>query len=176
MARDVILAPEHRAHPMRFWRRYSVIPTFLFGGLAAFAGCGDDPIAPDEPTLASGSLTAVVDGEGWMAAFVAAGSSGDTIYSVVGVDSTSASIGFLIPGNVRGSYTIGTGSAAFAFYLTNAGQENWNADSSQGSGTIVVTTLTATRIAGTFTFQAVTVTQSTPTTVTVTNGVFDILF
>ena len=157
-------------------RRCSANITVLCAGLITLTGCGDDPIAPDEPTLGSGSLTAVVDGEGWSAAFVGVASSGDTIYSVVGVDSTSASIGFLIPGTVRGSYTIGTGSAAFAFYFTNSGQENWNADSSQGSGTIVVTTLTATRIAGTFTFQAVTVTQSTPTTVTVTNGVFDILF
>ncbi len=48
MSHDVA-GPEHenRPQPMRSSRRYSVIATFLLGGLATLAGCVDDPLAPE---------------------------------------------------------------------------------------------------------------------------------
>ena len=143
-------------------------PITLLLMLTGLAACSDNsPTAPDP----DGTLTATIDGVPWSAQTVSAVRSGDVI-GVGASDFDQTGLGFAFEDNGPGTYTIGPGEVNNGLY--NVGAAGWNATAFQGSGSIVVTTATDTRVVGTFEFEAVSVGQTPETTVSVTNGVFDL--
>jgi hypothetical protein len=144
----------------------------------AVAGCGgdDDPTNPTGGSSGTGSVTATIDGAAWSAGFAqAVNNSG-----IVGVGSSSTSsekvIGFGWVDTGASTYTIAPGSATNGT-VTILGGSGWSASGDMGSGTVNVTTLTATRVAGTFSFTAPRYTGTdTPDPTVVTNGSFDVEF
>ena len=155
----------------------SVLMTILLLGLLTLGGCGSDD-NPADPGGGGGggvggTVTATVNGEPYSAAVVQGVRNGGAI----GVGSSDVGaeliIGFGWLDTGEPSYNISVGSAATGTVVKAAGG-TWQASGDQGSGTIVVETLTATRVAGTFSFTAVLVsTTGSPATMTVTNGTFD---
>ncbi len=165
-------------HTKKYGRRsgpqVTVLMTVILLGLLALGGCGSD----DNPTDpggggGGGTMTATVNGEPFSAAIVQGVRNGGALgvgASNVGAELTIG-LGWLDTGEP--SYNISVGSAATGTVVKAAGG-TWQASGDQGSGTIIVETLTATRVAGKFSFTAVLVsTTGTPATMTVTNGTFD---
>jgi hypothetical protein len=156
-------------------------------GLLFASACGgsdgptDPGAAPSPPPGASANFTARVDGQAWASAAnltnVTAIQSGT--YSISGSvlsGSTSRNITLNlmnIPG--PGTYPLGTGagvSGGSAIYADNVG--GWGTPLSGEAGTITITTLSATRIAGTFSFTADASAGGASGTRAVTNGTFDL--
>ncbi len=141
----------------------------LFG----LATCGGNSGLTDlDASLPSGTMSASVDGVAWSAIEVQAVRAGGRRNA--GSDLALLAVAFAFQG-VAGTYDLGPGHAATASVsdLSNI----WAANDLQGSGTITVTTLTATRTAGTFSFTAPASPNSgPPATRVVTNGVFDVTF
>ncbi|MDX2473717.1 MAG: hypothetical protein QNL91_08390 [Candidatus Krumholzibacteria bacterium] len=161
----------------RSGRQISVLMTMLLLGLLTLGGCGsdDDPADPGGGGGGGigGTVTATVNGESFSAAVVQGVRNG----GIIGVGSSNVgaelAIGFGWLDTGEPSYTISVGSAANGTVI-KAGGGTWQASGDQGSGTIFVETLTATRVAGTFSFTAVVVgTTGSPATMNVTNGTFD---
>ena len=134
----------------------------------ALTACSDND--PTAPTI-DGAVRATIDGVPWSAAFATAVRSGDVI-GVGANDLDQVGVGFAFEDLGPGTYTIGPGEVNNGLY--NVGAASWNATQFQGSGEIVVTSVTDSRVAGTFAFDAVSVGQTPETTVRVTNGVFDL--
>lgn len=170
------LGTSNRARRPRGARAAALLVAGVIGlvGVIGLAACGDDPAGPVDLPLAS-SFTASVDGLAWEASpsRISATNSGDTLLAVTAADASGAFIVFAVPAAATGSYTVGP---AWASYFFDEGLHHWVADGSQGSGTILITTLSENRIAGTIAFEAVAVSEETNPTVRVTDGVFDIVF
>jgi len=163
-------------------RRVRCIPPFL--GLLLITACsgGDGPTGPNPPPPGgNASFTASVDGQGWTSAAaltnVTAAQSGTYIISgsvLTGASTRAITLNLMnIPG--PGTYPLGTGagvSGGSAIYAESAG--GWGTPLSGEAGSITVTTLTATRIAGTFSFTAAASAGGATGTRTVTNGAFDL--
>jgi hypothetical protein len=171
--------------------------------LLALAACGGEngtgpgPGPGPGPTLANGTMTARIDGAPWRASFlvqahVTDNGSGSTIQitgaDTVGLPVTRAKqiVITIIPGvpPAAGSYPIGVlrGSpppySSIGMVVQSA--SSWStplATAAPGVGTMTVTSLTATRIAGTFSFTAAP-TATNPAAdqspAAVTEGTFDI--
>ena len=145
--------------------RHLLASALVVIGLTA---CSDnDPASP----AIDGFVRATIDGVPWSADFATAVRSGDVI-GVGANDLNQVGLGFAFEDLGVGTYPIGPGEANNGVY--NVGAASWNATQFQGSGGIAVTSVTATRVEGTFAFQAVSVGQTPETTVSVTNGVFDL--
>jgi hypothetical protein len=155
-----------------------------FLGLLLITACsgGDGPTGPNPPPPGgNASFTASVDGQGWTSAAaltnVTAAQSGTYIISgsvLTGASTRAITLNLMnIPG--PGTYPLGTGagvSGGSAIYAESAG--GWGTPLSGEAGTINITTLTATRIAGTFSFTAAASAGGATGTRTVTNGTFDL--
>jgi hypothetical protein len=149
--------------------------------------CGSSPAAPDTssttPTSVSSPMSAVIAGSAWNSlpqvgvTYIPSGN----FLSVNGTDtsgtpnSSTRTIGITvssIPG--PGTYSINQGNQA----QVTQGNQTWQAGgNSGGSGTIVVTSLSTHRVAGTFSFGANAVAGTGATgTKSVTNGVFDVSY
>jgi hypothetical protein len=134
------------------------------------AGCGgnDGPAGPG----GGAGMSARVDGQTWTASFAhGLRDQGGTVLGVAG-QGGGMQINFAFADNGIGTYTIGADGNAF---LTQ-GQDGWTAGGAGGSGAVTITTLTDTRIAGTFAFTAVAVTGGASGTREVTQGTFDVEF
>jgi len=141
--------------------------------LFALAACGEDTA---EPKVEGGQMTARIDGQAWTASIaMAVRSSAGGIISVSGSDPSSRAIAFALIDGGTGTYEIKTGTPTNA--LLTVGQQQWYVGgSSQGTGTITVTTLTDERIAGTFEFTLHPANANTTGTRVVTQGKFDVKF
>lgn len=82
-------------------------------------------------------------------------------------------IGFALQGSTVGTYTFGVSDPATG--SLTVGTDVWAAGGGTGSGSIVITVLDATHVAGTFAFEGVSIT-GTPAMRSVTEGVFDVAF
>ena len=140
-------------------------------------GCGGkSPTNPNNPGGTSG-LTATIDGAAFSAlpTGVAAVGSANGTSSIAG--GTAAGTGLAINAfNISGpgTYPMGVGpSVPGAIASISAGGGAWSTALSGNAGTITFTTVSATRVAGTFAFNAASVTNATGTRV-VTNGAFDV--
>jgi hypothetical protein len=163
-------------------------------GVWLLAACGgsDSPTDPDDPGGATGTrMTATIDGQPWsastatgmVAALQFAPASGG--YIILGTETTAAggvgsSMSFTI-NNITGPGTYPLGVDAVSVYggfagFTAANGAVWFTPMSGAAGTITITTLTTTRIAGTFAFSATASTGGATGTRVVTNGVFDAPF
>lgn len=154
----------------------------LLIGILAVAGCGDD----DDPASPTGggngggggnaSVTASINGEAFTAVVAQAVNNNGIIGVGSSTENAETTIGFGWIDTGAPTYSIEPGSAATGTVIT-VGGSGWQARDDDGSGTINVTTLTSTRVAGTFSFTAVRYTGTeTPIETVVTNGKFDVEF
>ena len=142
-------------------------------GAAVWLGCGGDDNTGPNNGPANGSMNATVDGSGWSALNVAATRSGGFVGVGAGASDLST-IAFAFPDHT-GTFQVASQDGTNASFIS--GGKSWNAAfGTGGSGTITVTTLSATRVAGTFSFVAVALAGGATGTKTVTNGSFDIEF
>jgi hypothetical protein len=140
---------------------------------AVWLGCGGgDSTGPnDQP--GSHSMSATVDGSSWSAQAAAAQRSN----GFVGVGASASdlsTISFAFPDHT-GTFQVASQDGTNASFISSG--KSWTAAfGTGGSGTISVTTLTATRVTGTFSFTAPALTGGATGNKTVTNGTFDIEF
>jgi hypothetical protein len=138
------------------------------------AGCGsNEPTGP--APLANGTYRAKIDGTEFNAIQAAVIGGAGGLYSLGGGNAAGQTIGFAWQDNGPGTYPIGVPPSTIATH-TASGQV-WSASSVKGSGSIVVTTSTAGRVAGTFSFvlQADGASGATGTR-TITEGSFDLTY
>ncbi len=144
-----------------------VVATLL---LVALVACGGDD--PAGLNVTAGPLSARIDGVVYTAVSAFAVNSG----GIVGVGASNLSgegLGFAFQGSTTGTYTIGPSIPTTA--NITFGSDVWSAGPGTGSGSVVVTTLTTTRVAGTFAFEVVS-TTGTPAMRSITEGTFDITY
>jgi hypothetical protein len=156
-------------------------------GVLVLAACGGDgPTDPGDDPGGGGNttgtrMTATIDGQSWAA--------GSTAGLVTAIQFAPASGGYIISGiqspglsivitinNISGPGTYPLGVDAATVYggfagVTGAG--TWNTPISGAAGSITITTLTTTRIVGTFNFTATAAAGGATGSKVVTNGVFD---
>jgi hypothetical protein len=152
-----------------------LVPTAALAFLAFAAACGSDgPTDPDVDDLANGSFSARIDGNNFNATAAAVVSSGG-IVSIGGGNASGQTLGFAWLGTGTGTYTIGTTIGTVGTHTFSG--KTWSASSAQGSGSIVLTTRTSNRVAGTFSFVLQPDAASGATgTRTITQGRFDLTF
>jgi hypothetical protein len=119
------------------------------------------------------SMTLKVDGADWSASLAVVATNTNGVFSVTGSDANARQCGISVM-NVNGPGTYDLGGA-----LTNPNMGRWTASTNpsdtyttslgQGSGTIVITTLTDSRAEGTFEFTAK---NSAQQTVSISSGTF----
>lgn len=139
---------------------------------AMIAGCGSDPAGPG---LDNGSMSARIDGSAFNAsvAIVATYSSG--ILAIAGTDGQGRTIGLGSQVTAPGTYTVSAANPTN--FSVTTGSAGWQAAINLGSGTLTVTSISATGAKGTFQFTAgpLAGTGATGNKV-VTEGAFDVTF
>ena len=145
----------------------------MFGATA----CGsDDPAGPGGGG-GDGDLSATIDGDEWTADLAAVATRTNNVVGIGAGDSNgdrSIGIGFIDAG--PGPYPINGTTPTNALLVE--GQHTWAASAGVGgSGMLTITTISATRVAGTFSFEAVPNAATGATgNRSVTKGEFDIEF
>ncbi len=141
--------------------------------VAAAAACSSasDTTAPTNTTLPNGSMSATIDGKAWVANATVHASDTRGILAIAGTDATFQTLAFALPANGTGTYTFDRTVGANAELTSATGV--WATGANVGAGTVTITSLTATAVAGTFSFTLV---HSGLANRTVTNGVFNIKF
>lgn len=144
--------------------------------------CGDDssdPTTPDPNPTDEGEMVASVDGVPWAAraSSVVAEVIEDVPggYEIRGTQGTSQILVSLYNIDAPGTYPLGVNPTVFGGYASYATSGRlWHSTYSGASGTVTVTALTSSRIAGTFAFTATPFpgTQATGT-LAITAGEFD---
>jgi len=120
-------------------------------------------------------MTARIDGEAWAASITTAMRTEQGVITVSGSDRSQRTIAFAFFDDGTGTYRIETGAPTNAL-LTVADRQRYVGGSSEGTGAIAVTTLTAERVAGTFEFTAYLANASATGTRVITAGEFDVEF
>ena len=151
---------------------------FLVGAVGCGGSDGNGVTNPN-PQQSAGSMSARIDGATWTATVVTvavnanglivSGANGNGIGVAVGA---SRLLG-------TGPQTFGAGANFNALATMTTGTQSWSATGIQGSnssGSITLTTLTATRAVGTFTFNAAALAGGATGTKAVTSGAFDVTF
>jgi hypothetical protein len=151
--------------------------------LLALVACGggDDSLTGTNNTGGSnnggsGPMSATVNGASWSAPTPAAVVS-QSVLSVAGIDlNRGITISFAIPATGPGTYStaFNNTNGGIAIISNGATGQTWATYQQGGTGSVVVTTLQAHRVVGTFAFTAVL--SSGTGTITVTNGKFDVTF
>jgi hypothetical protein len=150
-----------------------------FGVLLLIAVSSGTAAAPKH----QGSMSATVNGASWESVVISAAAIQGGVLRVAGQDHMEApfvAVGIAVPPKV-GTYTVSaaTGaSVAGSLVEADSGRtfRQWNADWKAGSGTVTLTTITATRAAGSFSFTLVHVVTASTGTKVIANGKFDITF
>lgn len=157
---------------MRTWMRAATAVL-----VAAAAGCGGDNTGPNGQT--NGDMTAKIDGASFTSVTTLAQrntTNAGTIIGISGADAHGTGLGFGFLDAGVGTYPIGGLTPTNATLLDGTGKV-WTAGVTGGSGTLTVTALDATHVAGTFAYSAVASAGSGATgTKAVTEGVFDVKF
>jgi Family of unknown function (DUF6252) len=149
------------------------------GLLAAIACGGSDnngTTGPNGTVTGDGNITASVNGTAWRSSKGADHASRSGTF--VGISAANPPYVLILGiGNAAvGSFSLNlaTGNGSSAIISNSAG--GWGTALSGGSGTITISVLTATRVAGTFSFDAVPASGSGTGTMQVRNGTFDLAF
>lgn len=137
-------------------------------GLAACGGSGGTGPSGNP----SATVSAKIDGQNWAASASTANRSGG--YIIIGSGSANGiGVGLGFPDQGAATYDLGVGA-------NNAnvvdGSNVWTASAAGGSGSIVVTSVTATEVIGTFSFTGVASGGVSPATRVITSGKFDVKF
>jgi len=122
-------------------------------------------------------MSARIDGSNWTASAALAATLTNGILAVAGVDGSLRTIGFAVTATAPGTVTIGPTSAASGTLTEGSAGPTWQAVANLGSGTITITSLTATTASGSFSFNLVANAASGATgSKIITNGSFDLRF
>jgi hypothetical protein len=147
----------------------------LLGALATalLTSCGDSTgVDPDAP------LRATIDGVPWSALELGTGANGGAsgTFTVVGADDRGRVLTLSVFNiGVPGTYPLGVGASVFGGTASLAeGSSAWWTPLSGSAGEIVITTVSATRLAGTFSFVAVPLLGAAAGNRSVTHGAFDV--
>ena len=108
-------------------------------------------------SLSPGTMTATIDGVAWTGTINTAVVANGSLIVSAAVSPTSSGIALASPAQV-GTQTVGSGSAVTAVLLANVtspSSESWLAAGPTGSGSMTISTLTATSATGTFFFTLV---------------------
>jgi hypothetical protein len=142
--------------------------------------CGDDgPTDPDDNEQppsgpGTGTIGAQVNGQAWSGLVRSATHVNGTL-TITGTDTSQRTI--LVAAalvTTPGTYQLNQGNPNGAIASVIEGAAIWSSSVSGGSGTLTVTILTATRVAGSFTFTGLPATPSATGTRAVTGGQFDL--
>jgi hypothetical protein len=166
---------------------FSFTATPLFGGAGASktvtGGSFDLPVTGNGtitiPDQNGSTITGTFNGAPWISSTVVFGSAPSSGLLGMGIGNNGYNINLIISGfSSTGTYQMGTASGAVSRYLSitalDGTNRTWGFTNASTTGTFVVTTYTATRMAGTFNF---TVAGSGGTTGSITfSGVFDVGF
>ena len=148
-----------------------------------WTGCGGGGNNPGNGGGGGGPMTASIDGQSFsadqFAGAAARSSAGGPVYTITGshiVSGTNAQTIILILYNIAGpgTYPLGVNSTNFGGIGTvSEGASSWSTPLNGTAGTVILTSLTSSRIAGTFSFTASDLVNPTATK-SVTNGAFDL--
>ncbi|HLV24956.1 MAG TPA: DUF6252 family protein [Gemmatimonadales bacterium] len=149
--------------------------------LSITLACGgsDGPTQPEPP--GNGSMTATVNGTAWNATLVNAISSNGFV-SLYGRAQDNSEMAFAVETAAPGTFTIPVSTGLNFNYIEFATGHQWQALAmgalgGLGNGTLTITTLTTSRVAGTFSYQAPAIDRTGATgSATITSGKFDIEF
>lgn len=143
----------------------------LLLALVAACGGGDGPTGPGD--LINGTFSARVDGSAFNATSATVLVNGN-ITSIGAGNASGQGMGFAWVDAGPGTYAISNLSPTNGTYTIPGG--GWVAGVTGGSGSIVVTTRTANRVAGTFSFVMVPSSGSASGNKTISQGSFDLTF
>jgi hypothetical protein len=120
-------------------------------------------------------MSASIDGSAWSTTIVGANPGAGFIIIAGASVGGQTTVGLTIALSGTGTQTMGPGTLTAGSVLI--GSQMWQANTSAGSGSITLTTMTSNRVAGTFTFTAKGLGISVaPATRVVTNGQFDVTY
>jgi hypothetical protein len=159
-------------------RTASMIVSLALVAMSACGGGSDGgPTGTNNTAAGDGGIKANLNGVAWRSTKGADRvSKSGQIYAIVGLNLpyalTLALAPVTGPGTISLNLAASTGSSAIVSTASGA----WGTAFTGGSGTVVITTLTANRIAGTFSFDAVPGSGSVTGTLQVRNGTFDVAF
>ena len=159
------------------WSRAALAP--LAALTLAVACGGSDSTEPTQTTnqLTNGSFSATINGTAWSAAGRAAVSKSGTIVAIAAVSPTYTISFALSPLTAPATFNLAyLNSSASLAIVSQASGQGWTTFAQGGTGTVVVTTYTASRIAGTFSFDAAATSGGATGIMHVTNGAFDITY
>lgn len=152
-----------------------VRPAALALALLVATGCGSDSGTNSGD---ASTMSATVAGTAWNGTLAVQGTYAGNVLAISGTNGTYQ-LQLTIPGvTTTGTYNFGPGNAGIAQLVqVTTGTPAWTSSLVGGTGSITVTTLSATRAAGTFSFTGAASpgTAATGTRV-VTNGAFDVKF
>ncbi|MBL0170613.1 MAG: hypothetical protein IPP90_07760 [Gemmatimonadaceae bacterium] len=161
--------------PMR--RRLSTVCAPSAFVVVLLSGCGGG--GSTGPGTVGSAFKASIDGVNWASTTSSAVSAAGGIFTIVGsqvgASVTSMSLTFYSIG-VPGTYPLGvTGTVAGGIATITASPSTWSTPLTGAAGTVTISAVSATRIAGTFSYSATPqLGQAVTTTRVVTNGEFDV--
>jgi hypothetical protein len=142
--------------------------------------CGGSEDAEDVTGAGTGTgsaaITATIDGVAWKSTSTAGGYAGTSL-SFSGTDGTTVLAITVSPIAQRGTFSLSPDNSIGARGTLSMGAAGlWSSYQAGGSGTVTITTLTASRAAGTFAFDAMPSPLTPGEMRRVTNGRFDVAF
>ena len=158
-------------------RRKALVLVAATAVLAACGGSDGGPASPNPNPNNNGNRTmsARIDGAQWTAIAVGVSVNAGTVI-VTGSNTTTTAVGVAFS-RLQGTGTQVFGTNAIALGTMTQGTMAWSTATPQASGSVTLTTLTATRAVGTFQFTAPAFTAgSTPSPRVITAGQFDVTF
>jgi len=141
--------------------------------LVVMAACLDSTAAPVNADTAP--MSASIEGTTWVASAVQVAIDGEagTLSVVGGGEGTNTNISISLTATVPGTYSLGPGGPGAATVGLSTGQ-TWTSSGVGASGSLIVTTLSNTHVAGTFSFTGTALSGGAVGVVHVTNGKFDV--
>ena len=144
------------------------------------ATCAAASVGSAYNKIATGTMSAQINGVSWTAVCVAVNTATQGIISLAGIDtvtnpSAAQVLGFASTNGV-GTYQIGPTSPLNALLVAGGGGALWQAVLSNGSGTLTLTTSTSNSLAGNFSFTLVPGPGSATGNKVVTNGAVNVTF
>ena len=151
--------------------------SMLFVGVAiGAAGCGgsDSSITG---TNTGGPMTASIDGQAWVSAAPGA-TYKNNILAIVGIDlgsGTTIEVGSASVSHA-GTYSLAFSNLNAGVAIISQGGKSWSSTVQGGTGSLVVTTITANHVTATFSFDAPALTGGATGTKHLTTGKIDVIF
>lgn len=147
--------------------------------IVTIAGCSSDsgtnnnppPPPPPPPGSNSGAMTAKINGTSFASVGASFSYTTNTL-AIVGLDLTTTITVSLGGITAPGTYPIGVTSPVVIFIVSRSPNSGWDTLGAGATGTVTITSLSATHVAGTFSFSA-TPQSGTTGAMVVTQGAFD---